>query len=111
MNDRGSSLDFRRHSQGVEIRVIDKLFMILNDLVPKKPNKIAFLSIPDYSDNPRFLYEFMRQDQEDLEYIWIVNDREILQELIAKKIKAVRKNSIMGFFTLASSKVLIGDAQ
>jgi len=82
--------------------------MILNDLVPKKPNKIAFLSIPDYSDNPRFLYEFMRQDQEDLEYIWIVNDREILQELIAKKIKAVRKNSIMGFFTLASSKVLIG---
>lgn len=83
------------------------LVKMLNTLIPKKKNKWVFLSHPDYTDNPRSFYELINAKFPDISCTWIVSDPELGKLMKSSGIRAVRKNSVMGFFAFARSKVVI----
>nr|WP_240922670.1 CDP-glycerol glycerophosphotransferase family protein [Thermococcus sp. 9N3] len=53
------------------LEIIFDFLSLLSSLIPKDPNRVLFLSIPDFSDNPRYLYEFLKEHYPNLKMIWV----------------------------------------
>lgn len=48
-----------------------KIFELIDNIVPKKKNKIMFCSWPDYSDNAKQFYEYLKKYYGDkYEFVW-----------------------------------------
>ena len=54
---------------------------LVNFFIPKKKDTWVCLSTPDFSDNPRALYEFLRRKHREVSIIWIVADPSRCEEL------------------------------
>ncbi|HIH61166.1 MAG TPA: CDP-glycerol glycerophosphotransferase family protein [Methanobacteriales archaeon] len=46
---------------------------LINFLIPKRDNQIMFESIPDFSDNPKALYDYINSLRRKYKMIWAVN--------------------------------------
>jgi len=79
----------------------------LNYILPKNKNAWVFLSIPDFSDNPRALFEYVRREYPNISFSWIVEGYEICTRLKESGIDVIRKDSVKGLFTFFRSKVVI----
>jgi len=61
------------------------LARVTNSLIPKRPQSLVFISRPDFSDNPRHMYDFYRRHcGEELHMSWLCFDREV-QRLLEKQ--------------------------
>lgn len=82
----------------------------LNTIVPKNNNQILFVSIPDYSDNAKALYEYIVANQMHQQYdiVWLVNDPKVLQILTQKGVKTYLEKSARGLYSIFRSKYIIG---
>lgn len=47
---------------------------ILFSFYPVDPNKVLFTSFPDFSDNSKVLYDYLRRNRENYHYTWIVSE-------------------------------------
>lgn len=86
---------------------IYKLMKSINRLIPKR-SQILFISIPDFSDNPRALYEYiLNRNLEKYQLAWMIRDENLTLKLIKKNIKAYNINSLGGLFQFFRSKYII----
>ncbi len=53
-------------------RVLNSIIRLINRIIPKRENQILFESIPDISDNPFYLYSYMKELGEDYRFVWVV---------------------------------------
>ena len=60
----------------IEIIIKFNILSTLNFFIPKKANKVAFLSHPDFADNSKAFYEFISKNT-DLKCIWFVSDKKM----------------------------------
>ncbi|ACS91067.1 CDP-glycerol glycerophosphotransferase family protein [Thermococcus sibiricus] len=61
--------------------VLSRIFAKINRLIPKDGRVIMFISTPDFSDNPRYLYEKAKELLEGYKFVWVVNDKTKFQNL------------------------------
>ncbi|NPV64620.1 MAG: CDP-glycerol glycerophosphotransferase family protein [Methanobacteriaceae archaeon] len=69
-------VDFLENSEtGMKfLSFLRSIVKLINFLIPKKNNQIMFESIPDFSDNSKALYDYMRCIGRKYEMIWAVNE-------------------------------------
>lgn len=89
-------------------KIINYVLYIVNTVTPKKSNKITFCSYPDYSDNSKALFEYIRKNYVDkFELVWIAEDETMVRRLNELGISTFRKNSIRGILNIITSKYLV----
>ncbi|MBM0065897.1 CDP-glycerol glycerophosphotransferase family protein [Alkalicoccobacillus gibsonii] len=78
----------------------------LSYLIPVKKNIWVFGSWfgERYSDNTRYLYEYIKENEEFIEVIWITHSNEIREEIIRNGGKAYLINSFMGYWSCSRAK-------
>ena len=80
------------------------LLKLVNRLIPKNSNNIVFCSYPDYSDNPKYLYDYLITLHK-YNLFWLVNDKANITELNKLGIKNIYyKKSIKGILCFMKSK-------
>lgn len=84
-----------------------KLIRSINRLIPKK-SQILFVSIPDFSDNPRSLYEYiLNKNLQRYQLAWMVRDERLTKRLNEKNINAYDINSLNGIIQFIRSRYII----
>lgn len=61
--------------------ILSRIFAKVNRLIPKDERVIMFISTPDFSDNPRYLYEKAKDLLEGYTFVWVVSDKSKFQDL------------------------------
>lgn len=93
-------------------KIIDRILLVIikyiNLVYPKKSNNIIFYSSPDYTDNPRAIYEeLLKYDKNNFFNItWVVKDINKFSGLNFP-CKFVRHRSLGGLFAFMSSKYIV----
>lgn len=90
----------------IEIIIKFNILSTLNFFIPKKANKVAFLSHPDFADNSKAFYEFISKNT-DLKCIWFVSDKKMYKILKDKGINTFMKNDLKGLFEFAKCKYVV----
>lgn len=85
------------------------LLKIINKLIPKNNNQILFVSIPDFSDNAKAMFEYLinNKDNEGYSLIWSLSDKKTAKNLLNQGIKTCVQMSINGLVKLFRSKYVI----
>ena len=60
-----------------------------------------------YTDNSRYLFEYILNNKKDIIPIWLTNKKLVLKDLRNRNIRCYYKNSIKGFYYTARSYVII----
>lgn len=78
----------------------------ISKLVPKKKNRWVFGSWfgNNISDNSRAIYEYILENNKEIEIVWVVRDPDKYKDMPCK---VVRRNSIKGCWTVLRSQVAI----
>ncbi|VEF49606.1 CDP-glycerol:poly(glycerophosphate) glycerophosphotransferase [Bacillus freudenreichii] len=86
-------------------KVYKKLFKLMAIILPKNKKLIVFESFlgKQYSDNPRAIYEYLKQHYPDYKMYWSVDKRKI-QDLGNQPINIVRRFSVKWLFLMARAK-------
>jgi CDP-glycerol glycerophosphotransferase (TagB/SpsB family) len=85
------------------LRIVNKMFM-------KKEARFLFFSNPDFSDNPKALFDYLIKNYPSTECLWICEEPETLEFLRSLGYKAASQYSFIGFWWLLTSKILISSA-
>lgn len=80
-----------------------KIFVMLNNLIPKKSNKILFKSTPDFVGNSLALFEYISKNHERYELLWLTNEK-VNQNYNKKR---YYKNSLRAMYEYVTSKYII----
>ena len=89
-------------------KIIDFILMIINSIIPKNNNKIIFSSMPDYSDNPKALYEYINKNYfNDYELIWICYNYDARKKLNEMGIKAFDRKELKGIYHTLTSRYIV----
>ncbi|PTY80820.1 teichoic acid biosynthesis protein F [Heyndrickxia sporothermodurans] len=77
---------------------------------PMKENRIVFESFlgKNYSDSPKYIYEYMVKENMDYEYIWIFNEP---GKKIPGNAKQIKRFSIAYYYYLATSKYWVSNSR
>lgn len=84
----------------------------LGIFVPKNPNKILFISNPDFSDNPRYLYEEIKKENLPVKCVWEVDSDKLTIRNLPKNKEGnidviVKYRSIKGLLHALTSKYIV----
>lgn len=91
------------------IKLLILLFLAgLSNFIPKNRNKIIFISTPDFSDSPKFLFEEIRKTPKfkNHKFIWIVKNTDKFRN-IRKDTKFIERYSFEWIKEILSSKFVI----
>ncbi|MGL5123780.1 MAG: CDP-glycerol glycerophosphotransferase family protein [Fusobacteriaceae bacterium] len=93
--------------RGIVYFIIYKLLYKLFWILPIKKNRVLFSSYfgRQYSDNPKFIYEELIKNRNDLDIIWILNSK--VEELQGHNVKIINAKSWKYLYYLATSKYWI----
>lgn len=97
---------------GIKLKISKKinkygyLFRLLDYIIPKNSKKIVFCGYPDFSDNAREYYEYMKANHSDeYEFVWLYTDRKNRNyPFIENKYSA---NSFKGIMQLLTAKYFV----
>ncbi len=90
--------------------VVSFLVRTANRVIPKKQNQIVFVSHPDFSDNPRALFDFLLKNKEiskNFQLVWEVADKKVLEQLRNMNINAYLQTSAKGAWEFMRSKYIV----
>ena len=92
------------------MRLIFSLLKLLNLLIPKDKRRILYISKPDFSDNPRHLYEYYRMDEDSgkKRHAWLCFEKESVEILRSHGMDNVYHiKSLRGLYEYFRSKYLV----
>lgn len=89
------------------MNLIRNLLRSVNVLVPKARNQILFMSSPDFSDNPKALFEYFMKHHKDMQLRWVVKSKEIAGSLNKSGINAVHEKSLRAILWLLRAGTLV----
>ena len=78
-------------------------------LIPKSKNIWVFGSWfgNSYSDNSKYLFEYITNYEKDIKPIWLTKDKFIINELKSKNLRCYNLNSFKGFYYTARAYVIV----
>jgi len=78
-------------------------------LIPKKKNLWIFGSwfSKKYTDNSKFLFEYVNKNHKEIEAVWITAEQCVMQELQSKNSKVVYRYSLKGLWYVLRAKSVI----
>lgn len=87
------------------MRIYKKIFKLFGELLPKKQNLIIFESFfgKSYSDNPRAIYEYLKQHHPEFKLVWSA-DRRHLKTFKKHNLPFVKRFSIKWLFSMTRAK-------
>ena len=86
------------------IRCGKKIFSMINNLIPKKKNKVIFKSRPDVSGNAKAFSDYLVTNQKEFEVVWIVESEGRFQP---GPVKYVRKGSFSALLHYVTSRYIV----
>lgn len=86
-------------------KLINKILKLINNLIHKNNKKIVFISKPDYSDNAKAFYEFVKK-KSDYSIVWIVEDLKNINNLNSDDVKIYKNYSINAILSILTSKYI-----
>lgn len=87
-------------------KLLNIILTLVNNIIPKNNRKIIFLSIPDFSDNSKKFYEFIKNNKE-YECIWIVKEEKVLKYLKETNIKSFKENTLSAILNILTAKYIV----
>ena len=85
-----------------------KILKLINFFIPKNNKQICFISYPDFSDNPRALFQYIKENDTEYKLIWLIRDIEVFKIMKEHNIQDVFfQNSLKGLFFYMKSKYII----
>lgn len=77
--------------------------------LPVKEGLIYFESFggKSYSDNPKYIYEYLLRNQDQYKYVWHLNS----EEKVPGKAKIAKKGSVRYYYTLATAEYIVTNAR
>lgn len=73
-------------------RFIKKVFKFINGLIPKNSNKIVLESSPDFSDNAKEMYKYLKEHgKRKYIFIWVVDNYSKYKKMSNKNLKFITK--------------------
>lgn len=101
------------------IRLIRLLDRVLQRLIPAKPNRFSYISIPDYADNAYYQYLHCLKTRSNIEHIWLIResvDAHKIQDEFERvsqhsgqtgnSLRVVSKYGLQGYWLFLTSKVV-----
>jgi len=83
------------------------LLNLLNKFIPEKQDQILFDSLPDFADNSKAFYEYLKNiNNSPLRPVWVISDQQVLEKLSSSGIKSYDKHSFSGFYQFFRSKYI-----
>ncbi len=84
------------------------IIKLLNSLIPKSSNKFLFISRPDYSDNTKHMYSYMKKQDLNKELAWLIYDKSAYDILCKNGHDNIYYlKTISGLWQYARSKTII----
>jgi len=87
--------------------MLKKVIRILNSFIPKQRKLILFMSVPDYADNPKALFEYIKRHYNQFDLRWIVKNKESVSLLKEKGIKVTQETSLNALLWLLRAGTII----
>lgn len=91
-------------------RIYNKLktlaLRFMNPLVPKQANRMVFTSLPDFSDNAKGFWEYVKKAG-SMELIWLVRDESLAMKLRAQGIDCRLLGTLPGVRAVLSARYLV----
>ncbi|HEY0768829.1 MAG TPA: CDP-glycerol glycerophosphotransferase family protein, partial [Sphingobacteriaceae bacterium] len=78
------------------------IFKFINGLIPKKDDQILFESVPDFSDNPLQLYNYIKSSNTSYKPLWVVD--EIREDF---KVPQYKRNTLGELWQFLRSKYIV----
>ncbi|WP_455240834.1 CDP-glycerol glycerophosphotransferase family protein [Methanothermobacter tenebrarum] len=82
--------------------VVISIFKFINGLIPKKDDQILFESVPDFSDNPLQLYNYIKSSNTSYKPLWVVD--EIREDF---KVPQYKRNTLGELWQFLRSKYIV----
>ncbi|WP_292594663.1 CDP-glycerol glycerophosphotransferase family protein [Mesotoga sp. UBA5847] len=89
------------------MKALKKLVRLANSLIPKTDNLLLFISNPDYSDNPKALYKYMKENHPELDLRWIVKTKEMADYLHQIGVTATFEKSHEALLWLLKARTIV----
>lgn len=86
--------------------LINYILKSLNNIIPKDNKKIVFISRPDYSDNSKVFYEYIK-NKDKYNFVWIVEKEEVVNTLQSKGIVACENYSVKAILSLLTARYIV----
>lgn len=85
------------------------LVTLINKFIPENEHQILFDSVPDFSDNSKAFFEYIKMEHSssDLKLVWMVEDTSLLDKFSINRIQTYNKHSLMGFYQFFRSKYIV----
>lgn len=82
---------------------------MINRIVPKKDRQVIFQSVPDFSGNPKFFYEYLKSKPLENEYdpIWITEEENIAIWLNQNGIRAYSRKDFRWLIIFLRSRYIV----
>ena len=87
--------------------MLKKVIRILNSFIPKRRNGIVFMSVPDYCDNPKIIFEYLRAKKYGVRMIWLIEKNDLVRYLTEQGVPAVRRKSILGLVEFLRARIIV----
>lgn len=84
------------------------IFSLINSLYPKT-EEIVFLSVPDFCDNSKALFDYFRKKGTSDKLHWIIRDKQKKRTLEDMGISVALKSSIKAKIWFLKSKIIVND--
>ncbi|MGJ8668405.1 MAG: CDP-glycerol glycerophosphotransferase family protein [Oceanococcus sp.] len=62
-------------------RLIGVVDQVLQYIVPARKNQLCYASIPDFSDNAYYLYQYALQHRKGLHHVWLLHDLSMAEQI------------------------------
>src|SRR5699024_6746679 len=89
------------------LRVVYPFFAALSIVLPRNKKLWVFGNQKHYTDNNKYFFEYVSAIDEQLTCYWLANDQQEQDEVLAAGFKAVKKNSIRGFWFSARAALSV----
>jgi len=87
--------------------IIYRILLLINSLIPKKRSWFLFLSSPDFSGNPKALFDYLLKEYPEFDYKWIVSDPRTSEKLKSRGIQSAQEKSFKALLWFFLSKTIV----
>lgn len=89
---------------------IKRLLFRLFSVFPIKKNKIVFSNMRGrgYGDNPKYVYEYLKDTGEKLDFCWLVNDD---SDFVPDGIRRIKYNTLCEIYEMSTAKIWVDNAR
>lgn len=89
--------------------IVGPVVRLLSVFMPKNNNRVLIgtQSKWGFQDNPKYVYEWILENEDRIEPVWMAHDDDVCQELLERDLPVVKIHSLKGVYYLLTASVVV----